>query len=421
MTYRSSMEDKKFDEIIRRLSLEAEMSDVPDVWDGIENRLARRRRVILWRRTAVSAAIAAALALAFFLPEREVTETVSVVEPEYIAGTAGMQRENSSAPVADSLDDGVAGPVKEMTSGQVTAGPANLMAERKPSAVQVLRTEDAGMAEDVETVEIVKPAEDTIATLAEKPSSTKEISEGYDSADLLAFSEENSEKTKDVSLSVSSDFYTIYGTGNVNFVSRSMSGGTGGAGGANVKPLTGSSPSHSIPLSAGVEVQYGFGKKNSFGQYRMGMGIGVNYTYMRSSYQALVSRNYLGKYGVGDEQASVTQGLQYIGIPFSLYMNILTTDKLFFYAAVGGEVEKGLQLKYRFVDNNGTVSRKAESVSGVQWSANVGMGLEYRFVNFMGVYVDPRLTYFFNCAQPYSIREEQRLQLNLNLGFRFHF
>ena len=56
----------------------------------------------------------------------------------------------------------------------------------------------------------------------------------------------------------------------------------------------------------------------------------------------------------------------------------------------------------------------------VQWSANVGIGLEYRIWDFMGIYVDPRLTYFFDCDQPYSVRTEQPLQFNLELGFRFH-
>ncbi|MBQ0006954.1 MAG: hypothetical protein KBS57_06090, partial [Alistipes sp.] len=330
------MEDKKFDDVLRRLSLEAEPSDVPDVWGDIEKRLNRRHRVILWRRIAISSSVAAVLALALFLPQGKNAETVSVVEPEHFYEAASV--------VGNLMDEEVPSPVIQQI--QTHSDDAVGGVESVETVEAAKDTETVESVVTVESVETVEAAKDTETVKNTETVEVAEIAETFDSQNLLAFSAEESEDVRDISISVSSDFYTIYGTGNVNFVSRSMSGGTDGSDISNVKPLAGSSPNHSIPLSAGVELQYGFGKKNSLGQHRMGIGIGVDYTYMRSSYQALVSKTYLGKYGAGNEQASVTQGLQYIGIPFSLYMNILTGDKLFFYASVGGEVEKGLQLKY---------------------------------------------------------------------------
>ena len=119
-------------------------------------------------------------------------------------------------------------------------------------------------------------------------------------------------------------------------------------------------------------------------------------------------------------QASVEQSVHYLGVPLNFYVNILSGDRLSFYANVGGMVEKAMKVSYDMTDAYDVKYRRDGNVAGVQWSANVGLGLEYRFLDFMGVFVDPRLTYFFDCGQPYSVRTEQPLQFNLELGFRFH-
>ena len=83
-------------------------------------------------------------------------------------------------------------------------------------------------------------------------------------------------------------------------------------------------------------------------------------------------------------------------------------------------MERAVRVDYDITDLYGIRYRKSLDPVGIQWSANVGIGLEYRIWDFMGIYVDPRLTYFFDCDQPYSVRTEQPLQFNLELGFRFH-
>lgn len=77
-------------------------------------------------------------------------------------------------------------------------------------------------------------------------------------------------------------------------------------------------------------------------------------------------------------------------------------------------------MSYDITDLHSVTYKQHRKAEGLQWSANVGLGLEYRFIDFMGLYVDPRLTYFFDCDQPYSVRTEQPLQFNLEMGFRFH-
>ena len=83
-------------------------------------------------------------------------------------------------------------------------------------------------------------------------------------------------------------------------------------------------------------------------------------------------------------------------------------------------MEKAVRVSYEMTDLYAVKYQHDSKAEGVQWSANIGLGVEYRFLDFMGIYVDPRLTYFFDCGQPYSVRTEQPLQFNLEMGFRFH-
>ena len=56
---------------------------------------------------------------------------------------------------------------------------------------------------------------------------------------------------------------------------------------------------------------------------------------------------------------------------------------------------------------------------GVQWSVNVGLGVEFMLGKTVGIYLDPSLRYYFNCGQPSSIRTEQPLMLAFEAGLRF--
>lgn len=408
------MTDKEFDEKVRRMCSEMIPQQIPDVWDGIEKKLVLKRRIVFWRRAGVVSAVAAVIAAGFML----------VYDPDVAspAGTVTISEENPlvsqtvEAPVLPQKTDTEQAdviPSKPVKVAQHMENPVRT--ESEPVSASVPDESAAVSVPSVEPEPVEQPRQPEPESVPVGEPDT------YDTSDYLAFADEDTPVRERILMTVSSDFYTIYGSGNVNFTGRSMSGGSSGTGVPSIKPLSGSTPSHDLPLTAGLGVQYGFGKPDSHGHHRFGVGLGVNYTLLRSSYQALVSKEYLGKYGQGNEQASVVQNVHYLGVPFTFFVNILTTDRIFFYASAGGAVEKGLQLKYKFTDMNGEVFRVSEPVSGLQWSADLGLGFEYRFVKFMGVYVDPRLTYYFDCSQPYSLREEQRLQMTFGVGFRFHF
>lgn len=207
------------------------------------------------------------------------------------------------------------------------------------------------------------------------------------------------------SVSAGGNLSTTRATGNVDFSQPSYNWGADGtpSQASGIVPV--SDPRHYFPVSVGLELKY------SFLNNRLGVGLGVNYTFLNSRYEALVDHQY---------QASVDQSVHYLGVPLSFYVNILSSDRLSFYASAGCMMEKAVKVSYDITDLHSVKYKQERDAAGVQWSANVGLGMEYRFMSFMGVYVDPRLTYFFDCGQPYSVRAEQPLQFNLEMGFRFH-
>ena len=54
----------------------------------------------------------------------------------------------------------------------------------------------------------------------------------------------------------------------------------------------------------------------------------------------------------------------------------------------------------------------------VQLSANLGIGVEFLLGDYLGLYVDPSLRYYFDNGQPASIRTAQPLMLGFEMGLR---
>jgi len=403
------MTDREFDESIRRMCDSVEEMPAPGGWELIERTMARRSRMVWTVRACAAAAVAAAVILGLFLlPEGENTD-ISVSAGGGVVAQTSVERE-PAVPVISSEPAVIvtSEPVRPVASSAVSSAPAD--GEPAGHTVETPAAEHVSTGESVQEERIERAGEDD-AKREEPAAGVPSIGEQLSQADYLAFAgDEEKPRRSSFSIDASSDMYTLFGSGNVSFTRRSMSGGAGSGADFVVKPLNGEYPSHNFPITAGLGLRFSFG--------RFGIGTGVNYTFMKSSYEALVYDN--DYYPAKTYQASVDQSVHYLGIPLTLLCDIVATGKLSFYALAGGMVEKGFGLKYRFMTFDGDISCKSLNVNGLQWSVNLGLGFEYRFVKFMGLYVDPKLTYYFYSDQPYSIRLEQPLQLNLNLGFRFH-
>lgn len=389
------MKQELFDSKIKELAESYTEAPSPEVWDRIEAGMDRRRRHrVLWRRVAGWSSAAAVAAGLFSLALlRQPAQTESVMTADAVIVPSGEQEpavKISRTEVPDLRS------VPRMLAEVHSTAPAEL-----PEIDRTTDRKSRSRHEDIE---------ETSGTVPALRTGQPSIYDRTRDMDYVAMAEDQevsgtAKNRPSFSVSAGGNLSPTNATGNVDFTGPSYSSGVSGGGSSSSGIVPVSSPKHYFPVSVGAELKY------SFLNDRLGIGLGVNYTFLNSRYEALVDRRY---------QASVDQSVHYIGVPLNLYVTILSSDRLSFYANAGAMMEKAVRVSYEMTDLYAVKYQHDSKAEGVQWSANIGLGVEYRFLDFMGIYVDPRLTYFFDCGQPYSVRTEQPLQFNLEMGFRFH-
>lgn len=389
------MKQELFDSKIKELAESYTEAPSPEVWDRIEAGMDRRRRHrVLWRRVAGWSSAAAVAAGLFSLALlRQPAQTESVMTADAVIVPSGEQEpavKISRTEVPDLR------PIPRMLAEVHSTAPAEL-----PEIDGTTDRKSRSRHEDIE---------ETSGTVPALRTGQPSIYDRTRDMDYVAMAEAQevsgtAKNRPSFSVSAGGNLSPTNATGNVDFTGPSYSSGVSGGGSSSSGIVPVSSPKHYFPVSVGAELKY------SFLNDRLGIGLGVNYTFLNSRYEALVDRRY---------QASVDQSVHYIGVPLNLYVTILSSDRLSFYANAGAMMEKAVRVSYEMTDLYAVKYQHDSKAEGVQWSANIGLGVEYRFLDFMGIYVDPRLTYFFDCGQPYSVRTEQPLQFNLEMGFRFH-
>lgn len=370
------------DNLMRSILSQAEEEVPAHVWEGISSELDRldaakkTRPVVLWfRRSAVAAAAAAAIVAGVFISRNESGDIV----PEAVGRNVIAVAETSVVDMDTDLHR-----------------PAGLAAERN--------TYLADAEDDVKT------AEDIVKEISEKKEETtarKEIQTPQDTwTDIWAEEDEPVKKRRRVALTISG----IAGTNSAQssgaplFKRPSLS---------TSKPVTGVEQK-STESTYGLPVSFGAGVKFDLSG-RWSLGVGANYT--------LLARKFFGTYTlVGEDgriQESVSSDIrnmqQYVGIPVNAFYSIVDKEFMNFYAYAGGTVEKCISDKYEILN---TTYIHRNNVSGVQVSANIGIGMEFLLGRHLGLYLDPSLRYYFDCGQPKSIRTAQPLMLGLEMGLR---
>ena len=118
----------------------------------------------------------------------------------------------------------------------------------------------------------------------------------------------------------------------------------------------------------------------------------------------------------------VEQRLTYIGIPVNVNYQFWSNRYFSVYASVGGMVEKMVKGK-RYVEViSPTKKEKDESVSirPLQFSVNGGVGAEFKFVDWLSLYAEPGVGYWFdNGSDVPTYYQDKPFSFNLNVGLRF--
>ena len=160
---------------------------------------------------------------------------------------------------------------------------------------------------------------------------------------------------------------------------------------------------YSLPISFGIQTQMNINDN-------VKVGIGINYTLLKSKYDCLINKKF----------HNIHQTIHYIGVPVNFYFNIANNNNFYVYANLGSSIEKGLRINYKYKSYDRTYHR-GESVPGLQYSVNAGIGIEYILSKNIGIYIEPNAAYYFKSDIPASIRTDQPLQIKAELGVRYHF
>ncbi|MBO4656548.1 MAG: outer membrane beta-barrel protein [Bacteroidales bacterium] len=397
------MTDSQFDQIFRDKLQGFECEVDESLWDGISARLAaNRRRKVFLRVVYGAVAAAACVALGLFLFNGNDVPSSQLQSAPVVAVVESVVPQELDTP-GDSQDiPSIADQIKALRSGSAVA--EVLPSEIIKAVESVSETSSDDVQEVVEDeVEDSKAPEQGGQQAAGQPSgNTYRTPTGTQLMDdyYLFEEEEISKRHTHSSISISSNVAGIASPdGFIYQMAPSHSASvTGRSSGIVVEELTESS--YSIPLSFGVQFRYPLAEK-------FYLGAGVNYTYLQRNFSALVNKE---KYN------SVTSRLHYAGLTASAFYDFIQEGRLKVYGRAGGAVDKCLSANLIFGDQS-----VAQDAAGLQWSVNAGVGLEYKIANPVALFVDPSASYYFDCAQPKSIRTEQPLMFSLEAGVRFSF
>lgn len=162
-----------------------------------------------------------------------------------------------------------------------------------------------------------------------------------------------------------------------------------------------------IPFSVGMMVRKKLNRT-------LGLETGLVYTRLSSD---IIIENNTYTY-------DAVLNLHYLGVPVNLTVNMWEKNRVSLYASGGGMVEKGLRYVFKQktpVWNNLMKKEETDYISGLQWSLNGGIGVSYNFYRDMNLYIEPGLSYYFDCNQPVSKRTEDPLSFSLKVGVRYDF
>ncbi|MBP3538156.1 MAG: outer membrane beta-barrel protein [Muribaculaceae bacterium] len=163
---------------------------------------------------------------------------------------------------------------------------------------------------------------------------------------------------------------------------------------------------HRLPIRAGITFAYNFSS-------RLAIESGITYAMLASDVEGRT----------GKRPYSGVQRLQYIGIPLNLKLRAFTWKRIDIYASAGALAEKCVSAKvskdYMLPDRQKQHETASLSQKPMQWSVNAALGVQYRFVTPLSIFVEPGISYYFDDHSTLeTIYTDHPLNFNLTLGLR---
>lgn len=404
--------DNNFDQMIKSI-LEEGQEEVPTgIWEGVSSgidKVERRKKVlVIFRRAAIGAAVAASLILGFIfgnVDNQIITEDKDMIAmaevPEVkLCEPMSATTTFSTATVATTFK---AATTSTATTSTATTTVTTREANAESPAIST-PTDYISTTENSDQIE-QKPDSEAIT----HPSKADEASSANRS-DRVFWEQDESKDTKKIKASIE-----ISGLAGTNSTNQKRGFGLMKRPSLPSADVSTGITENSTGSTFGIPVSFGLGVRFDLTP-RWSVSTGVRYS--------LLERKFYGTYTRVDEEGNIVKSessdirnsQHYFGIPVNVAFNIINKDYLRFYAYAGGAVEKCLADKYNVLSSN---TIHVESVKGAQLSVNVGAGVEFLAGKHLGIYLDPSLRYYFNNGQPTSIRTVRPLMLGFEAGLRF--
>lgn len=164
---------------------------------------------------------------------------------------------------------------------------------------------------------------------------------------------------------------------------------------------------HHLPIRIGLSVAYALTD-------RLSISSGLTYTRLSSDIKdASRESKYIGE-----------QRLHYVGIPVNVSYKVASSRWISLYGTAGVLAEKCVSgtTDEGYVENNTMKYTNTHDISSkpLQMSVNAGVGIQFDFIDNVGIYAEPGLSYYFDDgSELQTIYKEKPLNFNLNVGVRF--
>ena len=391
-----------FDRHIRSVMQDAEEKAPRRVWRAVSSRLDSVAAAAAWWRWAVPAFAAAALVAGLFFSgifDRRADAPGDI----QILADAGQQ----SGLSVDALAQAEVLPeiIPELPA------PASRRVQKAPAVSGTISKTDLP-AEDAEVLSVAESTEPQDITPSGKDEVSQEVKNDKEAEDIAAqwarISNEGQHRTSGLKIG---SLYAQGGVGgndsNISYGGNGISRMAPGAGSADAGISETSASTYGVPFTIGLGVSFPVSEKLS-------IGTGLGYS--------LLTRSFTGSYTGGGKtyNGSIFHNVSYVGVPVNAYYKLIgTRDGLMdVYAWGGGSAEICVANNYRLVNAQ---SRLINDKAGAfQFSAALGVGIQFKVSDKLGIYLDPAVRYYFHGNQPKSVRTDKPFMFNFDAGLRFN-
>lgn len=403
-----------------------DFAQIPDpaVWSGIQAALQSRKKVVLLYRLAFAATLALLFGiggLLVFQTSDPGSEKPSPLATEQIIPQKPEPAEKSTQSETLPALDATALPAEKDMIAQTPAAKQKIPpATTEP--VQPIATSQSDPYHVVEAVmqeteaELLIPdhvagtKQEEIADAAQKDLKVIDLSVLLPAEDFL------SEKPKNGSWQLALGYATIQGQAaadpsaaykgsSADFLNDPYSSKLS----SETAEFTGiENTTHSQPLTFGLILHRNFSDT-------WGLETGLLLTRLKTKSTTSLVRN---------EYAEYENELYYVGIPFTVRLNMIRGKRFGMYISQGAMLEKGIRNRFysrQFAfDVLKSTEQKTYVAEGVQVSSLTALGFEYRLSKMFSLYAQPGLQIFFlNQTQPYNIRSSSAIWPSLQTGLKF--